>query len=104
ARHRPLESLPGAGIALAAQGPGMPFATSADARIHYDSQGDGAPILLVPGLGGSTRQLERIAATLATTHRVISVDPRGGGQSDKPDAVYTGEALAQDMVSVLDHA
>ena len=58
----------------------------------------------MPGLGGSTRQLERIAATLAKTHRVISVDPRGGGQSDKPDNVYGADVLAQDMVSVLDDA
>lgn len=82
----------------------MPFATSTDARIYYDKQGEGVPILLVPGLGGSTRQLERIAAELAATHQVISVDPRGGGQSDKPDTAYTAPMLAQDMVSVLDHA
>lgn len=82
----------------------MPFATSSDTRIHYQDQGEGAPILLVPGLGGSTRQLERISAALAKTNRVISVDPRGGGQSDKPDSVYSADVLALDMVSVLDDA
>jgi pimeloyl-ACP methyl ester carboxylesterase len=82
----------------------MPFAESQDARIFYEVQGQGAPVLLVPGLGGSTKQLAQISAALARSCRVIAVDPRGGGQSDKPDADYDAATLATDMASVLRHS
>lgn len=82
----------------------MPFAISGGTHIHYVVEGSGDPILLVPGLGGATRQLAKISAELASTHRVITVDPRGAGQSDKPDMRYDGALLAADMVAVLDHA
>jgi pimeloyl-ACP methyl ester carboxylesterase len=79
----------------------MPFADGQGARIFYEDQGAGAPVLLVPGLGGSTKQLAQVSAALAHGHRVITVDPRGGGQSDKPDVVYDGATLATDMAGVL---
>lgn len=82
----------------------MPFANSGGARIHYVVEGEGNAILLVPGLGGSTRQLAKISAELASTHRVVTVDPRGAGQSDKPDLRYDGALLAADMAAVLDDA
>lgn len=82
----------------------MPFAESQDAQIFYDLQGEGEPLLLVPGLGGSTKQLAQISVALAQNYHVITVNPRGGGQSDKPDKPYDAATLAADMVSVLRHA
>jgi pimeloyl-ACP methyl ester carboxylesterase len=82
----------------------MPFAISGGAQIHYVVEGRGDAILLVPGLGGSTRQLAKISAALAQDHLVVTVDPRGAGQSDKPDMSYDGALLAGDMLAVLDHA
>jgi pimeloyl-ACP methyl ester carboxylesterase len=81
----------------------MPFADSQGARIFYEVQGEGAPLLLVPGLGGSTKQLTQVSAAIARSYRVITVDPRGGGQSDKPDLPYDAATLASDMASVLQH-
>lgn len=82
----------------------MPFAISGGTQIHYVVEGSGEPILLVPGLGGGTRQLAKIGAELASTNLVVTVDPRGAGQSDKPDMRYDGALLATDMAAVLDHA
>lgn len=82
----------------------MPFADSAGTSIHYDLRGAGDTLLLVPGLGGTVAQLAPLAEALSTSHRVISVDPRCGGESDKPDSPLTGELLAADMAAVLDHA
>lgn len=80
----------------------MPFATNKDVRLHYEILGDGEPILLIPGLGGHTEQMARVAEELAAGHRVVVVDPRGAGQSAKPDVPYTAETFVDDMAAVLD--
>jgi aminoacrylate hydrolase len=79
----------------------MPFANNDGTRLHYEVHGRGDTILLIPGLGGGTRQMAGVAAALAETHRVIAVDPRGAGRSDKPDVPYTGPLLAADMAAIL---
>lgn len=80
----------------------MPFANSGSARIYFEVAGDGEAVLLIPGLGGNTKQMAAISTALAETHHVITVDPRGAGQSDKPNIPYTGEILVEDMIAVLD--
>ena len=82
----------------------MPHAENESTGLYFEDLGAGDPILLIPGLGGSSRQVAAIAAELSTTHRVIAVDPRGAGQSDKPDMPYDGALLARDMIAVLDRA
>jgi aminoacrylate hydrolase len=84
----------------------MPFANNDGTRLHYEVHGRGDDtILLIPGLGGGTRQMAGVAAalaaTLAATARVVVVDPRGAARSDKPDIPYTGPLFAADMAAVL---
>ena len=54
-------------------------------------QGQGAsPLLLIHGFGTSTYTWRHIAPELAQTHRVIAVDLKGFGKSDKPfDSRYS---------------
>lgn len=74
------------------------------AGLHVEQHGpaDAPPLLLSSGLGGSggywTPQIE----SLATARRVILYDHRGTARSDRalPDASV--EAMADDMVTVLD--
>lgn len=82
----------------------MPFTSNNGVRINYEIQGEGAPVLLIPGLGGGIGQLAALSAELAKDHRVVTVDPRGAGGSDKPDLPYDGALLADDMAAVLDAA
>lgn len=82
----------------------MPLATNQDVRIRYERAGAGPPLLLIPGLGGGVQQLAGLAAVLAETYTVLSVDPRGAHGSDKPDRTYAGSELAADMAAVLSHA
>jgi pimeloyl-ACP methyl ester carboxylesterase len=75
-------------------------------RIHYDTVGAGEPVLLVPGgfqSSANWRDMGYIDA-LAEGHRVISMDPLGHGESDKPhDAVAYGVAnCVDDIRAVLD--
>ena len=85
----------------------MPFVHAADGtRIHYEVTGkSGAtPVLMIQGLGASKNawNLQRIA--MATRFRIISLDNRGAGRSDKPTEPFTLEQMADDALAVLDAA
>jgi 3-oxoadipate enol-lactonase len=72
--------------------------------IAYDAGGrrDGAPVLLLQGLGVDARgwALQRIP--LGRRYRVLAVDNRGvGGSADAPRP-YSLEQMADDAVAVLD--
>ncbi|MDJ0512418.1 MAG: alpha/beta hydrolase [Methyloceanibacter sp.] len=67
------------GAAFARLGP-----PEAPVKLFYETMGSGDPLLLIHGFGSSTFTWRRIAPALATTHRVIAVDLKGFGQSDKP--------------------
>jgi len=56
----------------------------APVKLFYEEKGQGSPVLLIHGFGASTYTWRRIAPALAETHRVIAVDLKGFGQSDKP--------------------
>ena len=75
-------------------------------RIHYQVTGrPGAPpILFIQGLGADKNgwNLQRLAT--ATSFRAVALDNRGAGRSDKPHGTYTLEQMADDAVTVLDHA
>jgi pimeloyl-ACP methyl ester carboxylesterase len=72
----------------AGDGPGGPFARlgppEAPVNLYYEEQGKGPPVLLLHGFGASTYTWRHITPELARTHRVIAVDFKGFGQSDKP--------------------
>jgi pimeloyl-ACP methyl ester carboxylesterase len=67
----------------------------APVRLFYEEKGTGSPILLIHGFGTSTYTWRNIAPALAEKHRVIAVDLKGFGQSDKP---------MDDRYSVFDQA
>jgi pimeloyl-ACP methyl ester carboxylesterase len=77
--------------------------TAADGtRLHYVVVGNGPPIVLI---GGKTSSIEgawwRYIAPLAQRFRVIALDNRGAGQSDKPDTPYSTALMANDALAVL---
>lgn len=77
------------------------------ARIHYIEQGAGEPVLLIHGFTASAAmnwQAPGIFNRLAENYRVIAIDNRGHGKSDKPhdDAAY-GTKMVEDAVRLLDH-
>ena len=75
-------------------------------RIHYRVTGrPGAPpILFVQGLGADKHgwDLQRLAS--APWYQAVALDNRGAGRSDKPHGEYSLEQMAQDAITVLDHA
>ncbi len=85
----------------------MTYARATDGiRLHYEAVGrrNGPPVLLIQGLGTDKHgwDLQRLA--LATRYRTIALDNRGAGRSDKPFGRYSLEQMADDAITVLDHA
>jgi 3-oxoadipate enol-lactonase len=73
-------------------------------RIAWESQGEGAPVLLMQGLGYTREGWGPLRGLLARRYRVLSYDNRGIGESEIPPGPYTVEELAADAVGVLDSA
>ncbi len=73
-------------------------------KIAWQADGDGAPLLLIQGLGYSRWGWDPIAPGLAKRYRVLSFDNRGIGESDKPEGPYSAREMADDALQVLDEA
>lgn len=57
------------------------FIDLGDARVHYVSTGEGPPVVLLHGLGGSLHMWQGVIDVLALHHHVVAVDLRGHGRS-----------------------
>jgi pimeloyl-ACP methyl ester carboxylesterase len=84
----------------------MPHVVHAGVRIHYSVQGEGPPIVLHHGSAsnGATWIHHGYARPLRERHRLILLDARGHGQSDKPLAreAHSLELRVGDVTAVLD--
>ena len=83
---------------------GLAPAPDGRTALYWESEGAGAPVLLVMGLGLSGGAWWRTVPVLARRLRVITFDHRGVGRSRAFSPVYTTEAMADDAVAVLDAA
>lgn len=64
--------------------------------LYYEEHGSGPPLLLLHGLGESVLTWHEILPALAARHRVIALDLKGFGKSDKPDdAAYSADDQAE---------
>lgn len=68
------------------------------ARLHYVEAGTGEPVVLIHGLGASTFTFRHTIPELAQRYRVVAIDLRGFGYSDRSEADYSLETQA-DLVA-----
>ena len=84
----------------------LPYTSNQGVRIHYQVVGDGSPLILQHGFSGSIEDLHEFGYVeqLHRKHRLILVDARGHGASDKPHELeaYMLEWLVSDIAAVLD--
>lgn len=85
----------------------MPFIISNKGiRIHYETAGDGPPLVLQHGFTGTGKDWQTFGFVdgLSDHFRLIMPDARGHGQSDKPHdpSAYSLETIARDIVALLD--
>ena len=81
----------------------MPYFDHDGCSLHYEEYGRGAPVLLVHGLGSSCQDWEYQIPALAAQYRVIVVDVRGHGRSDKPRERYSIPGFSADIEALLEH-
>ncbi|HYL71000.1 MAG TPA: alpha/beta hydrolase [Candidatus Dormibacteraeota bacterium] len=77
------------------------MATSGPSIAVRDHEGGEPAVLAMHGLASNARWWDLVAARLAPTHRVIAVDLRGHGLSDKPDSGYDFDSVAGDVAEVV---
>lgn len=80
----------------------MPTISVNNITMHYVEAGQGSPLLLLHGLGGSHEMWLPIVPELARSHRVIVADHRGHGASDKPGGQYTTRLYADDWLALME--
>src|SRR5665213_3640118 len=78
----------------------MPYSSANGLRIYYETYGEGPPIILVHANPFDHRLFTYQIARWSNFHRLISVDMRGYGRSDKPETPFTLEDMAEDVLGV----
>lgn len=81
----------------------MPYFEHDGCNLHYQEFGHGEPVLLIHGLGSSCQDWEYQIPALAARYRVIVMDVRGHGRSDKPAERYSIAGFSADVEALLDH-
>lgn len=71
-------------------------------RLSVYTAGEGPPLLLLHGLGGSGRYWAGIAPLQAGRHTLVAPDLPGFGRSDKPHADYSRDFHARAVADLLD--
>jgi pimeloyl-ACP methyl ester carboxylesterase len=83
------------------------FFTSFDGtKIYYEVKGNGYPVVLIHGFSGTSQGWKKSIVydnLLKGGYKVILLDLRGNGESDKPhtDAAYSNDAEAKDVMGLL---
>lgn len=76
-------------------------------KIHYIDEGKGDPVVLVHGFASSIKlnwELPGVVGLLSKSYRVIALDCRGFGQSDKPEGEENyGVKMVDDVIRLMDH-
>src|SRR6059058_451762 len=70
--------------------------------IHYEQQGTGEPLILIPYLAAEHACYAFQVAEFAKHFTCISLDLRGTGESDTTTGAYTTETLADDVAAFMD--
>ncbi len=81
----------------------MPVCRVKDLDLYYETAGEGAPLLLLHGLGSSAGDWALQVPIFAERYHVIAVDLRGHGRTPYGPLRYSVEQLAEDVTALLAH-
>ncbi len=72
-------------------------------RFHYrDWGGGGPPVVLLHGLASNARIWDLTAPLLARSFRVLALDQRGHGLSDKPNEGYDFPSISGELTALIE--
>ena len=72
-----------------------------DIKLYYEVYGEGDPILLLHGGGGSIQNFELQIPELSKHFKVIAVDSRAQGRTSDSDQEITYSLMASDMAALI---
>ncbi len=81
----------------------MPRAAVNGIHIFYEVHGTGEPLILIAGMGADHRSWFCQIGAFGKHYRVITLDGRGIGKTDRPPGLYSFKTLADDVVGLMDH-
>lgn len=81
----------------------MPTLERPDGTLVYDVAGSGPPLFLVTGLGGSRHYWSNLLPALTARFTVVTHDHMGAGDTRSRRTHHTVEALAADVLALMDH-
>ena len=79
----------------------MPKVSVNGFRLYYEIEGDGEPVVLIPGFASGRETWAMQTPSLSRNFRVITFDPRGVSESDKPEGPQSIGLLADDVAHLL---
>jgi len=75
--------------------------TSDGVRLHYLEGGSGQPLVMIPGWSQTAAEFHKQFDAFTQHARVIAVDMRGHGESEKPEKGYRMQRLAKDLYDLV---
>lgn len=81
----------------------LPYAEINDAKIYYEVEGSGEPLMLIHGVRGSIRNWEYVRPIITKHFQTIFADLRGHGRSNELTEVTKVDTFAQDHIELLKH-
>ncbi len=80
----------------------MPEIQLNDVRLYYESHGEGAPLVLIPGFGNGLWIWFKQVPHFARRFRTVVFDPRGVARSEPRDEALSVRDIADDVAALLD--
>jgi pimeloyl-ACP methyl ester carboxylesterase len=78
------------------------FASVDGARVRYVDVGQGPVVVLIHGFASSLETWDLLVPELSKTHRVIAMDLKGFGWTDRPEGDYSPKAEAHLVLRLLE--
>jgi 3-oxoadipate enol-lactonase len=71
-------------------------------NMYYELHGQGDPVILIQGLGGNHTFWNPNLPQLVKRHRIVLLDYRGAGLTDKPKMAYSTKMFADDIAGLME--
>ncbi len=81
----------------------MPRANVNGVNLYYEIHGQGEPLIMIMGFGGTQSGWIFQRRAFQKHFQVITFDNRGVGKSDKPDGPYSIRMMAEDTAGLMDY-
>jgi aminoacrylate hydrolase len=81
----------------------VPFLSVNAAKLHYEIDGSGPPLVLVMGLGGNSQVWAPVRRQLASRYQLVMYDMLGTGRSEASASPSTRESLVEELDALLTH-